>query len=149
MTRRFHGLTSFLWVALAAVIAARTASRVSALLDAAYVAICLTAPWIIVYAFCGKCACKSNCAHVLPGMIAQIIRRPLGPYRPAELLAVGLSLTLLIAFPLSWLWRYPGSLIAYCLLNAVAFSQIRLVTCRTCEHAHCPLRVTPQEESQP
>lgn len=148
MIRRFHGLTSFLWVAIAAVIAARTASRVSDLLDAAYMTICLTAPWIVVYVFCAKCTCKRDCAHVLPGMIAQIIRRPAGPYRPAELLAVGLALAVLIGFPLSWLWRYPGSLVAYCLLNAVAFSQIRLVACRTCEHTHCPLRITSQKESQ-
>ena len=81
-------------------------------------------------------------------MIAQLMAREPGPYRPAELLATGLALLLLVGFPLLWLWRYPGSLVAFCLLNAVALLQIRLVSCRTCDHAHCPLLVSHGEENQ-
>jgi hypothetical protein len=148
MTRRLHGITSFLWIAIAAVIAARTASRTSASLEAAYLAICVTSPWVIVYAFCARCTCKGGCAHVLPGRIAQIMERKAGPYHPAELLATSLALLLLTGFPLLWLWRYPGPLLAFGLLNAVALLQIRLVSCRTCEHAHCPLRISYREGNQ-
>jgi hypothetical protein len=147
-TRRLHGITSFLWVAIAAIIAARTASRTSALLDTTYLVICVTSPWVIIYAFCAKCTCKEGCAHVLPGKIAQIIQRKPGPYHPAELLATGLALLSLIGFPLLWLWRYPASLLAFCLLNAVALSQIRLVACRTCENVSCPLRISYGEGNQ-
>ncbi len=147
-TRRLHGITSFLWVAIAAVIAARTASRTSAPLATAYLAICVTAPWVIIYAFCAKCTCKAGCAHVLPGVIAQIMGRKPGPYHPAELLATGLALLLLIGFPLLWLWRYPGSLLAFCLLSGVALLQIRLASCQTCENAHCPLRISYGEGNQ-
>jgi hypothetical protein len=144
MTRRLHGLTSFLWIAIAAVIAARTADP----LDTAYLVICVASPWVIITAFCARCTCKAECAHVLPGRIAQLMERKPGPYRPAELLATGLALLSLIGFPLLWLWHYPASLVAFCLLNAVAFFQIRLVACRTCENADCPLQISYGEKTQ-
>jgi hypothetical protein len=136
-----------LWIAIAALIAARLAPRASRLLGASYLAICLVSPLVLIYAFCSKCSCKASCAHVLPGKIAGFLRRQPGPYTQAELISTTLALLLLIGTPLAWLWRSPGALVAFLLLNAIAFAQIRLVGCRTCNNHNCPLRIEiPQME---
>jgi hypothetical protein len=141
MTRQIHGVTSLGFAAIAVLIAAIAIFQTSWLLGLLYLGICIAAARTILYAFCAKCSCKANCVHILPGKAALSITRQPGPYSPTELGAVVLALALLMGLPQIWLWQYTGLLIAFWVLNAVAFVQIRAVACRACDNSHCPLRI--------
>jgi hypothetical protein len=139
---RFHGITSIGLVGISIALAAIVMFQASLVLGIVYVAGCALAPLAIAYAFCAKCPCRGQCAHVLFGKLALALtdRRP-GPYTPLELAAVLLGLLWLLGLPQPWLWTHPGLAVAFWLLNAVAVLQIRLAVCPGCANAHCPLRV--------
>jgi hypothetical protein len=140
MSKRFHGLTSLGWVAIATVIASVAMFRTSSALGIVYLALCAAAPGVIIYAFCAKCPCKAHCAHFFPGRAAMAIDRQPGPYTRAELIVLALALLALIGLPQIWLWRYSGLFVAYWVLNAVAVVQIRRFVCRACDNLFCPLK---------
>jgi hypothetical protein len=142
MNARFYGVTSIGLVGVSIVIAAVVIFQGSWLLGIAYLAGCGLGLLAIVYAFCAKCPCRGQCAHVVFGKLALALtdRRP-GPYTRAELAAVVLGLLWLLGLPQPWLWTRPGLAVAFWLLNAVAVLQIRLAVCPGCANAHCPLHV--------
>jgi hypothetical protein len=139
-TQQTHGIISLGLTSVALVIAALAMFLSSWGLGVAYVAICLIAPQAIIYAFCAKCPCKECCGHVLPGKQAMAFNRQPGPYTPVELGILGVVLLLLFGLPQFWLWQYPKLFIAFWILSAIAFMQIRLVVCRACNNIHCPLK---------
>jgi hypothetical protein len=139
MTKQFHGITSLLSVAIAIIIAIASAFHTSWALGITYLAICLIAPPVVLWAYCAKCACKAHCAHVLPGRVATLFDRESRPYTRAEMATMSIALLLLIGLPQLWLWRSIGLLIAFWALIAISVAQIRLFICKTCSNVHCPL----------
>jgi len=139
MTKRFHGITSILLVAVAIAIAAVATFRASWVLGVVYLALCAVSLLTIVYAYCAKCPCKEHCAHVLLGKAAMAFDRQPGPYTATEIGALILAGLLLIGLPQCWLWRYTGLFVAFWVLNAIAVTQIRIVVCPACDNTHCPL----------
>ncbi len=140
MTKRFHGVTSVLFAAVAIVIAIITVFRASVGLGVVYLAICAAASLTIIYAYCAKCACKEHCAHVLPGKAAMIFDRQPGPYTATEIAALVLAMLLLIGLPQFWLWQYTELFIAFWVLFAIAAIQARIFVCPVCDNTHCPLK---------
>lgn len=140
-TRTFHGITSIGLVIVAVVVAAVGVFDRSWVWGFVYLAGCVVAPAVIVYAFCAKCPCRTRCAHVLFGKLAVAFtdRRP-GPYSGIELAVVGTALVWLLGFPQVWLWRNRALFLAFWALNALAVAQIRVAVCPACENAHCPLK---------
>jgi hypothetical protein len=141
MGARFHGIASIALVLLAVGIAAVMAFQASLVLAIVYLAGCLVAPLGIVYATCAKCPCRSNCAHVIFGKLAEALadREP-GPYTRAEVAVVAVALLWLLGLPQAWLWRTPGAFVVFWVLNAIAFVQIRAAVCPGCDNVYCPLR---------
>lgn len=139
MTKRFYGITSIVLVAVSIVIAAIAAFRASWAWGVIYLAICVAALLIIIYAYCAKCPCKEHCVHVFLGKAATTFDRQPGPYTAIEIAALVLALALLIGLPQFWLWRYTGLFVAFWVLNAIAVIQIRAVVCPACDNTHCPL----------
>ena len=139
MTKRFHEVASLVLVAIAIVIAAIAAFRVSWVLGIVYLAICAAASLTIVYVYCAKCPCKEHCAHVLPGKAAMAFDRQPGPYTATEIAALGLMGLLLVGPPQFWLWQYTGLFIAFWVLFAIAAIQARTFVCPACDNTHCPL----------
>jgi hypothetical protein len=139
MRGQFHGIASIGLVLVATVIAIVAMFRTSLALGVGYLVVCAVAPGVILYAYCAKCPCRTNCGHVFPGKLATTFtnRQP-GPYTTVELVATGLALLLLLGLPQVWLWRYTWSFIAFWALNAIALVQIRAFVCRVCDNAYCP-----------
>jgi hypothetical protein len=142
MTKQFHGITSILLVAAAIAIAAFATFRASWVLGVVYLALCAVSLLTIVYAYCAKCPCKEQCAHVLPGKAALAFDRQPGPYTATEIGALILAGVLLMGLPQFWLWRYAGLFVAFWVLNAIAVIQIRIVVCPACDNIHCPLKTS-------
>jgi len=140
--RALYGVTSLILAAIGVAIAAVIAFAVSWGWGVAYLAICVAAPPIVLYAYCAKCPSRACCAHVLPGKLAAAVfkGRPAGPYTVVELAAVGGALSLLFGLPVAWLWRFPAWLAVFVGLNVTAVIEIRAVVCRRCENAYCSLR---------
>lgn len=141
VTRRFHGVTSLGFAAVAAVIAAVAMFRASLVLGVVYLVVCAVSSGAIVYAYCAKCPCKAHCAHVFPGKAAMAFDRQPGPYTATELTVLVLALLSLLGLPQFWLWRYTGLFVAYWLLNVVALVQARVILCQSCDNVYCPLRI--------
>jgi hypothetical protein len=140
MTKRFHGITSIVLVAVAIVIAAIAVFRASWVMGVIYLALCVAASLTIIYAYCAKCTCKEHCAHVFLGKAAMTFDRQPGPYTATEITALVLALALLLGLPQFWLWRHTGLFVTFWALNAIAVIQIRIVVCPACDNAHCPLK---------
>jgi len=139
MSRQFHGVTSLVLAALAAVIAAIIMFQNSLLLGLVYLAVCAAGAWTVVYAYCAKCPCKARCGHVFPGKAARAYDRQPGPYTKTEIAALILALLLIIGLPQFWLWQSTTLFIIYWSLNAISMAQARIVMCRTCDNVYCPL----------
>jgi hypothetical protein len=142
LTKRFHGVTSLLWVGIAVTLAAIALFSESVLFGAAYLAICAGGSAVIVYAFCAKCPCKAHCGHVFPGKAAMRIQRAPGPYTAAEIGALGIALALILGLPQIWLWEYPALFIVFWALVGIGLVQIRVFVCRACQNVYCPLKLT-------
>ncbi len=141
MIARFHGVTSIGLVVGAIVIAAVVLFQASWVVAVVYLVGCGVCLAGIVYAFCAKCPCRGQCAHVILGKLAMAFtNREEGPYAGIELAVVVVALLWLLGFPQIWLWRYAGLLVAFWVLNAIAVVQIRLAVCPACGNAPCPLK---------
>jgi hypothetical protein len=139
MRSRFHGITSIGLLLVAIAIAVVVMFRTSLVLGVVYLVVCAVAPGAVLYAYCARCPCQTNCGHVFPGKLAAALtnRQP-GPYTKVELAATGLALLLLLGLPQVWLWRYTGLFAAFWVLNAIALVQVRAAVCRDCDNAYCP-----------
>jgi hypothetical protein len=140
MKTRFHGVTSLIFVGIAIVLAAVAIFQASLWLGIGYLLLCGLASFVVVYSYCAKCPCKAHCAHVLPGKAAMFFKRPSGPYSTAETLSMVTALALLIGPPQLVLWRSPALMVTFWILCGIAFAQIRIAVCRTCNNIYCPLK---------
>ena len=145
-TRKFHGITSLILTAIAALIALVVMSLNAWVLGGLYLAVMIVAPQAILRAYCAKCPCKTHCAHVFPGKAAFAYEREAGPYTPTELIIMIGSLGLLIGLPQFWLWQYPVLFVIYWVLSGIAFFQIRLTVCPSCNNVYCPVRIRTQQQ---
>lgn len=141
MPARVHGVLSLIAFAGAVVIAALAGWRESPALGIAYAALALVSLLVTIAVFCGKCANRDHCGHVVPGRVARLMRRELriGPYTSAELALTSIALALVFLPPLGWLWRFPLALGGFCLLLLLGVIDIRARVCPACQNAACPL----------
>lgn len=142
MSNRFHGVTSLVWAGIALAIGVVAVFWVSRGWGFVYLGVLGLGSQVVLRAYCAKCPAKAYCAHVLPGKAVQNINRRPGPYTPAEIGATMAALALIVGFPQFWLWRYPGALIAFWVLMAVALVQILTNICRKCPNTYCPINKT-------
>ena len=145
-TRKFNGITSLILTGIAALIALVAMSLNSWVLGGLYLAVMIIVPQAILRSYCAKCPCKAHCAHVFPGKAAMAFEKEAGPYTPAELIIMIVSLGLLIGLPQYWLWQYPVWFVIYWILSGIAFFQIRLAICPSCNNVYCPVRIRAQHQ---
>lgn len=139
MKTNFHGLSSLVLFGAAIIIAHIALFLISIGIGFAYMVLCVFASIAIIALFCGKCADREQCGHIIPGKLAKYLKtRPGGPYTLAELVITGLAFLMLAGFPQIWLWRFSGLFVLYWVLNIVALVQVRTVMCRVCGNQHCP-----------
>lgn len=144
--RKFNGVTSLILTGIAALIALVVMSLTSWVLGGLYLAVMIIAPQAILRSYCAKCPCKTHCAHVFPGKAVMAFEKEAGPYTPAELIIMIVSLGLLIGMPQYWLWQYPVWFVIYWILSGIAFFQIRLAICPSCNNVYCPVRIRAQHQ---
>lgn len=150
MSVRLHGLTSIGLTAGAILLAAVAAFQTWWVLGFVYLAASGLALAGILYAYCAKCPCQTNCGHVLPGWVAgAFMKRQQGPYTTVELAVVVVALLLLLGMPQVWLWRYPGLFIAFWVLSAIAVILIRGFVCRACDNVYCPASLAGRGSANP
>ena len=145
-TRKFNGIASLILTGIAALIALVVMLLTSWLLGGLYLAVMIIAPQAVLRSFCAKCPCKAHCAHVFPGKAAMAFARETGPYTPTELIIMIGSLGLLIGLPQYWLWQYSILFITYWFLSGIAFLQIFLTICPSCNNVYCPVRMRGQHQ---
>ena len=140
-TQKFHGITSLALTSAAAIIGLVVMFMAGWLPGLAYLAVMIIVPQAILRTYCAKCPCKAHCGHVFPGKAAMAFAKEPGPYTPTEFAVLGLALVLLFGLPQFWLWSYPALFITFWILSGVAFFQIRLAICPSCNNVYCPVRV--------
>lgn len=145
-TRKFNGITSLILMAIAVLIGLVTITLNSWVWGGIYLAVIIIAPQAILRAYCAKCPCKAHCAHVFPGKAAMAHEREAGPYTPTELIIMIGSVGLLIGLPQFWLWQYPILFATYWILSGIAFFQIWLTICPSCNNVYCPVRARTQQQ---
>lgn len=105
-----------------------------------YLAVCLATLPSISYAYCAKCPCRDGgCPHVLPGLVARILPRRLGPYRWPDYAGVALPLSILAGLPQFWLIQRPWILGLFWVLLGWGILEIALCVCPRCLNRACPL----------
>ena len=105
----------------------------------AYVAATVVALVTVVYAYCGKCACRDHaCGHVVPGRLSALLpRRRSGSYTRGDHVAVAVSFVALIGVPQLWLWRIPALGVSFLTLVIAAVAEIRRFVCPGCANDRC------------
>jgi hypothetical protein len=144
-THQIHGVMSLALVSIAILLAAIALFMTSAGLGIVYILGCAITGVGCLYGYCAKCPCKGNCGHVLPGRLAQIFRRPAGPYTGIEYGILIVSVVLLFGFPQIWLWQYPKLFAGFWGCAIIAGIQIFTTMCRVCENMHCPMNRSAAE----
>ena len=139
MRTKFHGLTSLGLIFFAIFLAVFFAWQIDLWLALGYVVFVLLAFAIVIVAYCAKCPCKANCAHVIPGWLAQAVDRQPGPYSRTELVLLVVSLALVLLLPNFWLGSIPLWLAIYWLAVILGVIQIRSFVCKPCGNIFCPL----------
>jgi hypothetical protein len=139
VTRTSHGLVSLallLGGLVVGLVAAFLRSFAAGAVLAATTAVALVT---VVYAYCGKCACRDHaCGHVVPGRVAALLpSRRSGDYTRGDHLAVVVSFAALIGLPQLWLWRIPALGISFWVLLMSAVAEIRRFVCPGCENDLC------------
>ena len=149
MTRPCHGLLSLallLGGLVIGLIAAFLRSAVAGTVCAATTTVALVT---VVYAYCGKCACREHaCGHVLPGRLTALLpSRRSGTYTRGDHLAVVVSFAALIGVPQFSLWRIPALGVSFCVLVIAAVAEIRRFVCPGCENDLCAVRPGARERN--
>ena len=141
MPARVYGVLSLVTFAGAVAIAVWAGWRESPALGVGYAALALVSLLVIVAVFCGKCAARDRCGHVVFGPIARLIRKELkvSPYTSLELTLTSVLLALTFVLPLGWLWRYPLALGVYALFLVLGAIDVGARVCPACNNAACPL----------
>lgn len=97
---------------------------------------------VVVLAYCAKCPGKRKCVHIIPGLIARHLNRPVKPYTPFEYGVTALAFAALAIAPQPSIIHRTKLLIIFWILAIVAAGDIVLVVCRHCHNVFCPLNRT-------
>ena len=139
MNTKSHGVFSLGLIGIAIAIAAISACSKSLLLCFGYLFFSLLSFAIIAVGYCAKCPCKNHCPHVLPGVLANKIKRQIAPYTKLELAGLLTALVILLILPNIWLWHSLTLSVIYWLIILIAIIEIRKFICKPCGNIHCPL----------
>ncbi len=139
INRDLFGITSLIFVMTALFVADIELLEKHIFAGILYSLIIVVATDLLLFTFCLKCPCKSNCGHIIPGRLAMHFKsRKTGPYTKTDNIIVSSSLVSLIIFPQFWLWKNWGLFIVFWILLIIGFIQIRKVICRSCGNIYCP-----------
>jgi hypothetical protein len=151
LSPRFHGLLTLGFLVLALLtgllgIALKDAT--AALFYALMVAVGLP---LIVYLFCGKCACRGErCLMLFPGRLSlRLPARRTDAYTKADFAGILGTLVLLGAFPIYWLWQTKTLLVLFAVLGMAAHVEVLAVVCKACENDRCPVNRRFRRKGKP
>ena len=139
--KKFNGVTSLLLFAVSILIGLYILWINTLALVMIYIVIGIAACIVIPYVYCTKCPCRNtNCAHVLPGLITRFMPdRDSEDYTIFDWAVVLIFMGLLIALPQFWLYK---NILLFCIfwtLSLIAFLQVRLFICKSCDNNKCIL----------
>lgn len=139
--KKFNGITSMILGGSSLLIGFYTLCINAINLAYLYTALLVLAAILIPYTYCTKCPCrKTNCAHVLPGLITRFMpNRELETYTIFDWAIVGILTGLLIILPQYWLIKNIFLFSIFWILLIIAFLQIRLFICKVCDNKKCIL----------
>lgn len=139
--KKFNGITSMLFAGFSLLIGFYTLWINAIDLAYLYIALLVLAAILIPYAYCTKCPCRhTNCAHVLPGLITRFMpNRELESYTFLDWAIIAILLGSLITLPQYWLVKNLLLFNIFWILLIIAFLQIRLFICKTCDNKKCIL----------
>ena len=139
--KKFNGITSLLFLGISVLIGLCILRTNSVNLTILYIVIMLAAAILIPYAYCTKCPCrKTNCAHVLPGLITRFMPdRDSESYTVFDWAIVMILLGLLMLLPQFWLYENILLFSIFWILSITAVLQIKFLICKTCDNKKCIL----------
>lgn len=135
---RFLGILGLLLAGAAVAIGARLVFEASPLFGFIYLGVLAVGGGAVILAFCAKCPCKRDCAHLLPGLFARLVDRAPGPYSRLEIAVVAVAILAIVVFPQLWLRHDTTQLLVFWGLFAVAGSLSVFGLCRRCDNTFCP-----------
>lgn len=137
--KKFNGITSLLFTGISLLIGLYILWLYSINLAILYLSIMIIAAVLIPYVYCTKCPCRNtSCAHVLPGLITRLMpNRESESYTSFDLAIVGLFMGVLIFMPQYWLFQNLFLFSIFWILLKIAFLQILLFICKTCDNKKC------------
>lgn len=138
--RRFHGIASLVLILLVSLASLAVISWKARGWGIVYLGVLVTAPQLLLRAFCTKCPCQAHCGHVFPGRAAMAFAREPRPYTPLEIITLVVTAALVFGMPQPWLWQMPFLFAAYWIVTGIALAQIRLAMCPACTNVFCPLK---------
>lgn len=140
-TPRFHGLLTLGFLVLALLVGLLGIAMKDAIAALFYVLMIAVGLPLIVYLFCGKCACRGErCLMLLPGRLSmRLPARKTDAYTRADLAGILATLVLLAAFPIYWLWQTKPLLALFAVLGMAAHAEVLAVVCKACENDRCPV----------
>jgi hypothetical protein len=139
--KKFNGITSLLFFGMSVLIGLYILRTNSVNLTILYIVIMLATAIMIPYVYCTKCPCrKTNCAHVLPGLITRFMPdRDSESYTVIDWAIVMILLGLLILLPQFWLYENILLFSIFWILSITAVLQIQFFICKTCDNKKCIL----------
>jgi hypothetical protein len=139
--KKFNGITSLLFFGISVIIGLYILRTNSVNLAILYIVIMLATAIMIPYVYCTKCPCrKTNCAHVLPGLITRFMPdRDSESYTVIDWAIVMILLGLLILLPQFWLYENILLFSIFWILSITAVLQIQFFICKTCDNKKCIL----------
>ena len=139
--KKFNGITSLLFFGMSVLIGLYILRTNSVNLAILYIVIMLATAIMIPYVYCTKCPCrKTNCAHVLPGLITRFMPdRDSESYTVIDWAIVMILLGLLILLPQFWLYENILLFSIFWILSITAVLQIQFFICKTCDNKKCIL----------
>jgi hypothetical protein len=139
--KKFNGISSLLFFAVSILIGLYILWGNNINLAILYIILLIAAAVVIPYVYCTKCPCrKTNCAHVLPGLITRFMPdRDSEDYTVFDWAVVLIFMGLLIVLPQFWLYENILLFSVFWILSIVAGVQILLFVCKTCDNKKCIL----------
>ena len=139
--KKFNGVTSLILFAVSMLIGLHILWINAVNLAVFYVIILLAACILIPYVYCTKCPCrKTNCAHILPGLITRFMPdRDPENYTILDWAVVMTFMGLLIVLPQCWLYENILLFTVFWTLSIIAGIQILFFICKTCDNKKCIL----------
>jgi len=139
--KKFHGVFSIILLSGAITMAMIILFNHSWIFALVYLSMIIISFLGITFFYCTKCCCRiKNCAHVLLGKLTLFMpERAEGKYNTFDIIATFLSMTAILFFPQYWLAHTPVLCVIFWLLAGLAFLEIFLFVCTTCENRPCAL----------